>query len=623
MKREEFRIITDQNRTPGAIPEKDGIHFGYYAYGTEIPELLLYPKGSREIAARLPFPQSECNDGYYSMKVKLSPAAYEYNFCEGGEVITDPCAVRIAGREQFGQVPDGDPHAIRGGFAETGFHWGDDHLPAIPYHDVIMYHLHVRGFTMQKNSGVRKKGTFAGLIEKIPYLNALGINQVKVMPVYEFDDRISPLPRKRKQPKTQQEAAERAFEQLRADSYRLNYWGYGTGYYFAPKAAYAASAHPVREFKQMVRAFHKAGIEVVLEFSFADFMDISQISRCLTYWAEEYHVDGFAVMARDSLIAELARLPLFRTRKLIATWYPDWVKAYNKEEAHCLLAESNDGFMNDCRKMLRGDEETLSAFSYRLRSSEPYCWQINYMTNHDGFTLMDLVSYEQKYNMENGEQDRDGTDYNCSWNCGAEGPTKKRSILALRMRQRKNAYAMMLFAQGTPMLLAGDEFGNSQNGNNNPYCHDSELTWLDWSKTRSNRELTKFVQECIAFRKTHKVLHQDRKLQCADQLSSGFPDLSFHGDRAWYGDFERMRRHLGCMYSGYYAGESNFIYIAYNFNWNTQEFALPLLPKGLGWYPVMDTSQKQSFVPEDMQEALGDVRSFQVEPRTIVVLEGR
>jgi glycogen operon protein len=119
------------------------------------------------------------------------------------------------------------------------------------------------------------------------------------------------------------------------------------------------------------------------------------------------------------------------------------------------------------------------------------------------------------------------------------------------------------------------------------------------------------------------VLHQDRKLQCADQLSSGFPDLSFHGDRAWYGDFERMRRHLGCMYSGYYAGESNFIYIAYNFNWNTQEFALPLLPKGLGWYLVMDTSQKQSFVPEDMQEALGDVRSFQVEPRTIVVLEGR
>jgi glycogen operon protein len=195
--------------------------------------------------------------------------------------------------------------------------------------------------------------------------------------------------------------------------------------------------------------------------------------------------------------------------------------------------------------------------------------------------------------------------------------------MELRMRQRKNAYAMMLFAQGTPMLLAGDEFGNSQNGNNNPYCHDSELTWLDWSKTRGNKELTTFVQEAVAFRKAHKMLHQSRKLQCADQLSSGFPDLSFHGERAWYGDFERTRRYLGCMYSGFYAGEENFLYIAYNFNWDPQEFALPLLPKGKEWYGVMDTSKKQSFVPEAEQEGLNGARSFEVPARTIVVLEGK
>jgi glycogen operon protein len=373
----------------------------------------------------------------------------------------------------------------------------------------------------------------------------------------------------------------------------------------------------------MVKAFHKAGIEVLLEFSFAPSADIVQVVRCLTYWAQEYHVDGFSVMARDSVLAELARLPLFRTRKLIATWYPEEMKAYNREETHLCLAESNDGFMNDCRRLLKGDESALQAFSYRIRAYGDDCGQINYMTNHDGFTLMDLVSYDRKHNADNGEQERDGTDYNYSWNCGVEGTTKKRSIRELRMRQRKNAYAMMLFSQGTPMLLAGDEFGNSQDGNNNPYCHDSELTWLDWSRTRSNKELTVFVQEAIAFRKSHQMLHQDRKFQCADPLSSGFPDLSFHGERAWYGDFEHTRRSLGCMYSGYYAGEENFLYIAYNFSWEPQEFALPLLPKGKEWHRVMDTSKKQSFLPETEQEVLKDIRSFQVPERTVVVLEGK
>lgn len=621
MNKEEFKILTDRNRTPGAIPEKDGIHFGYYAKGSEIPSLLLYRKGSSEVAVQLPFPPSLSGDGYYAMKVKLPAAEYEYNFCEGEDVIVDPFATRIAGREQFGAVPEASAHALRGGFAETKFNWGDDQLPGISWDDAVMYHLHVRGFTMQKNSGVRKKGTFAGLTEKIPYLTALGINQVKLMPIYEFDDRISLMPANRQKPRTQQEAAARALEL--PDAFKLNYWGYGTGYYFAPKAAYAATAHPEQELKTMIRALHKAGIEVILEFSFGQSADMTLITGCLTYWAQEYHVDGFSVMARDSVIAELARLPLFRTRKLIATWYPDEIKSYNKEETHLCLAESNDGFMNDCRRLLKGEEDFLQAFSYRLRANGDGVGQINYMTNHDGFTMLDLVSYDRKYNADNGEQERDGTDYNYSWNCGTEGPTKKRSIMELRMRQRKNAYAMMLFAQGTPMLLAGDEFGNSQNGNNNPYCHDSELTWLDWSKTRGNKELTTFVQEAVAFRKAHKMLHQNRKLQCADQLSSGFPDLSFHGERAWYGDFERTRRYLGCMYSGFYAGEENFLYIAYNFNWDPQEFALPLLPKGKEWYGVMDTSKKQSFVPEAEQEGLNGARSFEVPARTIVVLEGK
>lgn len=618
-----FKIIADSNRMPGTAIERDGVHFGYYASGGERPVLLLYQKGTDEVAARLPFPESARGDHFYAMKVKLQPAKYEYNYCEGERVITDPYATLIRGRKEFGAVPDPSPHSLRGGFAEEKYDWEDDCCPEIPYHEAIMYHLHVRGFSMQRNSGVRKKGTFAGLREKIPYLSSLGVNQVKLMPVYEFEDMVSRMPKKNSPVKSQAEAASRAFEKPGTEEYRKNYWGYGDGFYFAPKEAYAAGSHPEREFRDMVKAFHAAGIEVILEFCFTDRMDFCQIARCLSYWAERYHVDGFSVIARDSVVAELARLPLFEKRKLICTWYPDHIKAYNEEEKQFLLAESNDGFMNDCRRILKGDEEFLEAFSYRIRHNDVSCGQINYMTNHDGFTLLDLVSYDHKYNAENGEQERDGTDYNYSWNCGEEGPSRKKEILSLRMRQRKNAYAMLLFSQGTPMLLAGDEFGNSQNGNNNPYCHDSELTWLDWSKLRSSRELTDFVRDAIAYRKEHKVLHQNRSLQCADQFSSGFPDLSFHGEQAWYGDFDRMRRQLGCMYSGYYAGEKGFVYIAYNFHWAPRDFALPLLPKGQAWHKVMDTSLKRSFMPEGEQEILADVKAFRVPARTIVLLEGK
>lgn len=668
MRETSIKILEDGNRCPGIIQEKDGVHFGYYASTGEAPVLLLYKKGTQEVAKELPFPASPLGDRYYSMKVKLNTEEFEYNFREGETIITDPYARRLCGRGQFGEIPSENPHALRSGFTAANYRWGEDRLPALAYEETVMYHLHVRGFTMQKNSGVRKKGTFAGIREKILYFKKLGVNSLRLMPVYEFDELTPRFPR-RAAPQTQQEAQARAFEKIAAgtgqmpegtgaagagkmpegigaavagqmpegigapvvgqmpqtgdapaDAYRMNFWGYGPGRYFAPKSAYSASGRPDVEFKDMVKALHAEDIEVILEFSFADDTDFAVIADCLSYWAAEYHVDGFAVIARESVVAELARLPLFQTRKLLCNWYPDDVRRRNAEKAHALLAESNDSFLYDCRKLLKGDEGCLEAFSYQLRSHPKSCAKINYMTNHDGFTLLDLVSYDHKHNMENGENDRDGTDYNCSWNCGAEGPSGKKAIAALRMRQRKNAYAMMLFSQGTPMLLAGDEFGNSQSGNNNPYCHDSELSWVDWSGTRRQKELTEFVQKAIAYRKAHRVLHQDKEPSLADMHSSGYPDLSFHGDRAWYGDFLRANRHLGCMYSGYYTGEEGFVYIAYNFHWNPQQFALPLLKKGQAWYKVMDTSLKESFIED---EALGDVKAFTVPSRTVVILEGK
>ncbi len=618
----EFRVIADSdNNVPGVIVEKNCVHFGCYAVEDKPPVLILYEKGTEKIAGKLPFPENGTAGRLYTMKVMLQPEKYEYNFCEAGEVYTDPQARLVVGREEFGRQPDGSPHSVRGAFLTRKYDWGEDRLPQIPYDEAIMYHLHVRGFTKQKNSGTRKKGTFAGLRDKIPYLKQLGINQVRLMPVYEFSEMVSKIPKEKNAAPESSKVNPKVAEAMRSlEQYRMNYWGYGEdACYFAPKASYAATRNPDVEFKDMVKAFHAAGIEVILEFSFPDEIPFTRIEQCLTYWALEYHVDGFGVMTRDSAVAELARLPLFQSRKLICNWYPDTLKQGKGR----LLGEANDGFMNDCRRVLKGDEQFLRAFSYQLRCNPAGCGRVNYMTNHDGFTLMDLVSYDRKYNMDNGEYNRDGSDFNYSWNCGEEGPSRKKEIRTLRMRQRKNAFAMLLFSQGTPMLLAGDEFGNSQRGNNNPYCHDSELTWTDWGAARSNKELSAFVQEAIAYRKAHKALHQKSEPQCIDYQSVGYPDLSFHGERAWYGDFEQMGRGLGCMYCGKYVGEDDFLYIAYNFNWVLQEFALPLLPKDMVWFTAMDTSRRISFIPRAEQEALEDTKAFCVPARTVVVLEGR
>lgn len=618
MEKHIFKVLADESCQPGTSVEKDGVHFGCYAPEGVRPALLLYRRGTEEIEEELLFPEEGASCGFYHMKVKLRAALYEYNFRMGNQVVTDPYARKLAGRRVFGAQPAQSEHGLRGGLVTKTFDWEGDRRPQLSYEEAIMYHLHVRGFTKQKHSGVRRKGTFAGVCEKLPYLKELGVNQLKLMPVYEFPELVrrggsDGVPESRR-------ALVAAAGQEMQDAYRMNYWGYGPGFYFAPKASYAASADTDLEFKTLVKEAHRQGIEVLLEFHFTEETDVLLIGECLTYWAEEFHVDGFSVICRPEVSAELARLPLFCHLKLICEWLPEKVVQENGKTRHRKLAESNDGFMNDCRRFLKGDEDTLRVFTERQRRNPAGCTVVNYITNHDGFTLADLVSYDRKHNLENGEHDRDGSDYNCSWNCGVEGPTKRKEIVQLRMRQRKNALAMLLLAQGTPMLLAGDEFGNSQDGNNNPYCHDSERTWLTWNHAKSSKELTQFVKDAIAYRKDHALLHQGRELHCMESRADGFPDLSYHGERAWYCDFSRVTRHIGCMYTG--RGEQKtFLYLAYNMYWTEQEFALPLLPKQMSWFRVMDTSLEQSFLPE--AETVGRVRSFCVPPRTIMILEGR
>lgn len=596
----------------GVTKEKDGIVFRAAFDETEEIFLLLYKKGSDEIVNEISMSEWRQIGNVYAVKMEnLDDRKYEYNYRVGNKVIQDPYAGVIRGRNVFGeQVADEDGHQIRCGFDFEAYDWKEDEPLQIPYEDAVMYSLHVRGFTMQANSKVRYKGTFRGVAEKAAYLRDLGINQVKLMPAYEFDEIIKCY------------TGRYMNYEEEGKNTKLNFWGYGEGWYFAPKASYASGSDPVKEMKDMISVLHQNGIEVLMEFYFTKDINVRMVTDCLTHWITDYHVDGFHLPGNDAMISMLAKDPVFAGTKLLGSSFStEEIYSNGKLPSRRNLAEYNADFMQNARGLLKGDEDQLYHFVYRCRKNPPASGVINYMANHDGFTMMDMVSYNDKHNGANGEQNHDGPVYNISWNCGMEGPSRKKKITELRNRQLRNAFLMLLLANGTPMIQAGDEFGNSQDGNNNPYCQDNEISWVDWKAARRNVELTAFVRDVIAFRMRHRILHMPRELKVMDTLSCGYPDLSYHGNRAWYGEFDNGNREIGMMYCGQYASEEEFLYVAYNLHWEEQEFALPSLPEEMQWYVAIDSST--GVYPEGEEKACGTQKTFSVPGRTIIVLIGR
>ena len=594
----------------GAVPVKDGIVFSMERKNNEEASLLLYKKGSKEVIQEIPFPATNTIGDIVCVKAeKIASARYEYNFCIDGKVTLDPYAKVLIGTGKFGEEhPEG--HEVRCAMIAGNYDWEDDRKPQIAYEDAVMYSFHVRGFTKQRYSGVRHKGTFLGITEKAEYFKELGINQIKLMPAYEFTEMES----------VKTHARYRKEEELPK---RLNYWGYTKAFHFAPKRAYAATKDPVREFKDMVKTMHRLGIEVLMEFYFPEGCSPRYITECLQYWVQEYHVDGFHVRGVQGICNLMATDPLFADTKLLNIYFPV-EEIYGKKNLpkKRMVAECNDGFMIDVRRFLKGDEESLKAFAERMRRNPKGSGLINYIASHDGFTLCDLVSYEERHNEDNGEQNRDGRVQNYSWNCGEEGKSRKKKILELRNRQMKNAWCMLLLSAGTPMILAGDECCNSQLDNNNPYWLDNEISWLDWKGYKSgNSEMFRFVKDLIAFRKKHKILHMGQELSMTDSLSCGFPGISYHSSSAWYGELDGQNRKIGVMYCGKYADEDELIYIAYNMHWMEHTFALPALPGGYRWNVALDTSE--GILEEDRWRLLPDSRQVQVSSRTVTVLIGR
>lgn len=576
-----YTILPNYNYIYGADVIHNGYDFSVISESDEIT-LLLFEHGREEPVYSIPVDKRYKRGDVFTFRITDIPLLeYEYLYMADGEVFADPYAKLLSGLPEFGIKDTTGLQHIKGLLKKSQYNWKNDIKPCINTEDIILYKLHTRGFTMSKSSKVKHPGTFKGISEKINYLKKTGINAVLLMPSYEFEEY----------------------------AFNFNYWGYGKGFYFLPKAAYSSCygscVDYTVEFKDMVKKFHKNGMEVYMEFNFTDEVYACMADDCIRYWKESYHIDGARVICNDRIRQVIADDPYLVDIKLFYEYWDNNFRNHN-------LLEYNEGFENVARKLLKGDEGQLKYFSECFKKNPVHGYTVNFVCDNNGFTLYDLVSYDRKHNEENGENNRDGKDYNNSWNCGEEGDTKNRKILAQRLRNRKNAMCFVLLSQGIPMIYAGDEFGNSQNGNNNAYCQDNETGWLDWSALRKNRKFYNFICTLINFRHNHKVLHIEKELVQSDYKYFGLPDISYHGSKAWYPEMEHYNRHLGILLCGRYAEENEDIYIGMNLHWEKHILALPKIP-GKTWEIIINTNDNEDVF-------VGDDSTIEVPPRTVVVI---
>lgn len=593
---------------------------GAYNFAVELKEgedasLVLYKKGDTTPELEISFAEGNRIGAVSSLRLTGFQAKnYEYNFRINGIICQDPYAYRILGREEFGQPFTEDEHSVRCGFlSERSYNWEGDKSPGISYENMILYKLHVRGYTRAGGNEANKKGTFRGLKNMIPYWKSLGINAVELMPAYEFFEVDRP-------------SREKGLVSKRGELSRVNFWGYTEGFYFAPKSSYCFASDSEKEVKDFIKALHQAGLECIMEFYFPYGTKPMTALKALHFWKIYYHVDGFHIIG-DGVLAELyLKDPILAGSKLMMGGFDEGNLAAERKGSRNAALYTPE-FMQDMRCFLKSDEGKAESAAYRIRRNSDCYAVINYMASQDGFTLADTVSYNYRHNEENGEGNHDGSSYNFSWNCGVEGPCKKLAVRQIRERQLRNAFLLLLLSQGVPMIYGGDEFGNSQDGNNNAYCQDNLIGWIDWKARRRNKKLLDFVKDAISFRKAHPILHMATELKGSDYMAKGHPDVSVHGERAWYHSGDNTSRLLGIMYNGRYALRADgqpddMIYVAYNFHWESRTLALPNLPEGMEWKKVADTGEETpaGFFCEG---ANAYKKCIEVGPRTIVILTAK
>lgn len=659
----------------GATAIPGGVNFTVHSHNATSIELLLFRREEDKPFAVLPFPDRYRIGNVYSMIVfKLNIEDFEYAYRVDGpydpkkglifdntKYLLDPYAKAITGQSKWG-IPSMSGQHYKARVVKDDFDWETRGSSlGIPPQDLIIYELHVRGFTMDPSSGVKFPGTFAGLTEKIPYLRELGVNAVELMPIFEFDEML---------------------DYREVDGEKLyNYWGYNTVSFFAPNTSYASNHEYNKEgneLKQLISKFKEAGIEVYLDvvfnhtaegnekgpfFSFKGFDNniyylltpegyyynfsgcgntlncnhpiVQQmILDCLRYWVTTYRVDGFrfdlasilgrnedgAPMEKPPLLQSLAFDPILGDVKLIAeVWDAGGLYQVGNFPSWNRWAEWNGKYRDDVRRHLKGDDGMAQAAALRIAGSvdmyhpsERKNASVNFITCHDGFTLYDLYSYNKKHNEKNGWDNTDGADDNNSWNCGVEGDTDDKEIHELRFRMMRNACALLLCSRGIPMFLAGDEFCNTQFGNNNAYCQDNYISWLDWSLLEKNRDMFEFFKYMIEFRKTHRILREN-----ISDGAMGFSDISFHSTKPFCTHYNSYDHYVGVMFAGQRPGKRpEMVYVASNSYWEPLEIELPELPEYIDWHLKVNT-----FDVENGKLGKKYTNKFTIPARTVMVFE--
>ena len=673
----------------GATPLQNGVNFTIHTCGGTSCDLLLFHRAQEEPFAVLPFPEAYKIGDVYSMIVYgLNIDEFEYAYRVDGpycpekgllfdknKILLDPYAKAVAGQRTWGIRWD---HTYHARVVKDRFDWGDMPQSKKELCDLIIYELHVRDFTHHPSSGVQHRGTFSGLMEKIPYLKELGINAVELMPIFEFDETMNSRTVDGKQ--------------------LLECWGYNTVGFFAPNSSYAAANEHNQEgteLKTLIKALHDNGIEVILDvvfnhtaegnekgntFSFKGFDNniyymltpdgnyynfsgcgntlncnhpvVQQlILECLRYWTINYRVDGFrfdlaSILGRNEDGSPMNNPPLLRTLaddsilsnvKLIAeAWDAGGLYQVGSFPASGRWAEWNGRYRDSLRSYLKGDSWNAWDAAWSISGSGDlyggyydnthsnyagYNSCVNFLTCHDGFTLYDLYAYNDKHNEANGWNNTDGANDNRSWNCGAEGETDDPEVLSLRRRMIRNACAVLMCSRGTPMFLAGDEFGNTKFGNNNSYCQDNITSWLDWRMLEKNKDLFEFFKFMIAFRKKHPVIHKQLPTSVC-----GMDPIHTHNLNAEETDIPRDARTFCVSFAGYdkEKGKDDLIYVAVNTFWEDVTITLPNLHRRGAWHLSVTTygDGNGHYCYPEGQEVRID-RSFVMRPRSVAVFTGR
>jgi len=671
----------------GATASNGGVNFSVFSKNAKSIELLLFNSSNDTKPART-VRLSEKENKTYNYWHTFVPGIqagqiYAYRVqgpydpksglrFDASKVLLDPYGKAVAlpdgyNRGQASVPGDNLPFAMKSVVVDPRtYDWQGDEPLNRPFHQTVIYEMHVRGFTRQSSSDVapERRGTYAGIIDKIPYLKRLGITAVELLPVYQFDVQDAPL----------------GF---------LNYWGYAPVSFFAPHVGYSSRKDPLGpldEFRDMVKALHREGIEVILDvvynhtgegnhngptICFRGFANeiyyileqdktyYANYSGCgntlnannptvrrmimdsLHYWVSEMHVDGFrfdlaSILSRDEkghplenppVLWDIDSDPALAGIKLIAEAWDCGGLYQVGSFVGDNWQEWNGKFRDDVRSFIKGDRGTISQFASRLLASpdiyghqehEPeHC--INFVTCHDGFTLNDLVSYNQKHNEPNGEGNRDGMDNNISWNCGVEGPSRSESVEALRNRQVKNFHAVTLLSLGVPMILMGDEVRRTQKGNNNAYSQDNQISWFDWKLLEKHADVYRFVSELIRARLQCELSVEEPGLTLNELLRQSH--IHWHGVKLNQPDWNESAHHIALTA---WSLRGNFaLHLIINAHWSDQEFQLPLLSDSAikGWYRWIDTALDS---PDDICEwnkaQLVKAKTYTVQPRSVVAL---